>query len=42
MMIIKKSKDVPFSFASPFVTNQIYNIHWKEGIDFAHLGIFPS
>lgn len=42
MIIIKKSLDIKNSWAMPFVTNQIYNIHWKWGIDFTHLAIAPS
>ena len=30
------------SWAMPFATNNIYNVHWKWGIDFEHLSIAPS
>ena len=42
MIIIKKSQDTKLSFATPFITNQIYNVHWKYGIDFEHFGVFAS
>ena len=42
MIVIKKSKDIPFSWAMPFKTNQYYNVHWKWGIDFTHMSISPS
>jgi hypothetical protein len=42
MVRIKKSNDIPFSWALPFATNEYYNVHWKEGIDFTHLSIAPS
>lgn len=42
MIRIKKSNDIPFSWALPFATNEYYNVHWKEGIDFTHLSIAPS
>jgi len=42
MILIKKSLDIPFSWALPFATNQYYNVHWKNGIDFTHLSLAPS
>lgn len=43
MMIIKKSQDIKFSFASPFATGFTYNVHFKFGAsDFRSTGIFPS
>jgi hypothetical protein len=34
--------DFTMSYASPFVTGYMYNIHFDEGIDFATLGIMAS
>jgi hypothetical protein len=43
MIVIKpKSKDIPKSWAMPFATGQYYNVHWKWGLDYTHVAIFPS
>lgn len=42
MVIIKRSKDTPYSFATPFVTGYTYNIHFNKGIDFEHIAFQPS
>jgi hypothetical protein len=42
MVIIKKSDDTKFSFATPLATGYTYNVHFNKGIDFDHLGIQPS
>ena len=42
MIIIKKSRDIPESWAMPFATNQFYSVHWRAGIDFMHMAIAPS
>ncbi len=42
-VIIKPpSNDIPNAFAMPFRTGKIYNVHWKDGIDFEHLSVGPS
>lgn len=41
-MKIKKSKDTKKAFAVPVVTGYIYNMHWKEGIDWTHFSIDSS
>ena len=41
-IIIKKSKDIPKSWAMPFATNKYYNVHWKWGVDFTHVSLAPS
>ena len=42
MIKIKKSKDIPNSWAMPFIMGKYYNVHWKWGIDFEHLAIAPN
>lgn len=43
MKIIKKSHDVPFSFASVFATGFTYNVHFKFGAsDPTSMGLFAS
>jgi hypothetical protein len=42
MVIIKKSLDVKFSFATPLAIGYTYNIHWRYGLNFDHLAIQPS
>jgi hypothetical protein len=39
---IKKSNDKHFSWAAPFVTGQVYNLHWAEGINFEHMAAVAS
>ena len=43
MVVIKKSQDVKFSFASPFATGYTYNVHFKFGAsDPLSMGLFGS
>jgi hypothetical protein len=42
MVIIKKSDDTKFSYATPLATGYTYQVIFNNGIDFDHLGIVPS
>ena len=42
LMVIIKSGDIKNSWAMPFISGDIYNVHWKWGIDFTHLAIAPN
>jgi hypothetical protein len=42
MIIIKKSKDIPGSFAFPYAVGHSYHTHFQYGIDFLHLSLAPS
>ena len=42
MIKIKKSHDTEHSFATPLLTGQTYNIDFKDGIDFDHIGVMAS
>jgi hypothetical protein len=42
MIIIKKSKDVPFSWAFPYAVGYNYHTHFQNGINFEHLSLGPS
>lgn len=43
MVIIKKSVDIPWSYAAPFATGYTYNVHFKFGAsDFLSMGLYPS
>lgn len=42
MIVIKKSVDIPGSWAMPFAINNYYNVHWKWGIDFMNMSLAPS
>jgi hypothetical protein len=42
MIIIKKSKDIPFSWAFPYAVGYNYHTHFQLGIDFQHLSLAPS
>ena len=37
-----KSGDIVESVASIFATGEMYNLHWRYGIDFKFMGIQPS
>lgn len=42
MIIIKKSKDIPLSWAFPYAVGQYYHTHFQFGIDFTHISLAPS
>lgn len=42
MIVIKKSRDIPYSWAFPYAVGHYYHTHFQNGIDFTHISLAPS